>query len=73
MRNKIIYTDEPMKYRVIKDFLPKPEDIDFSDEKVRVIPSSIVHAENLAVKVSKRKSAVSRNKKNDGAIVLQGF
>ncbi len=37
MTNKIKYTDEPMgKVRVIKDFLPSPEQLAFKEEKVKV-------------------------------------
>lgn len=70
MKNKTIYTDEPMKYRIIKDFLPKPEDIDFSDEKVRIVPDSMVKTKGLVIKVTKRKSVISRSKRNYGIIVV---
>jgi hypothetical protein len=36
MKKKIIYTDEPMSTRIIKDFLPKPEDLVFKEEKKKV-------------------------------------
>lgn len=37
MKNKIHYTNEPMKaVRVIKDFLPSPEQLAFKEEKVKV-------------------------------------
>ncbi|MFH0948486.1 MAG: CopG family transcriptional regulator [Elusimicrobiota bacterium] len=37
MKSKIKYTEEPMgELRVVKDFLPPPEDISVSDEKVKV-------------------------------------
>jgi predicted DNA binding CopG/RHH family protein len=37
MKNKIKYSDEPIgKYRVIKDFLPLPEDLIFKDDNVKV-------------------------------------
>ena len=37
MKKKIAYTNEPIgDYRVIKDFLPSPEDLAFKEEKVKV-------------------------------------
>ena len=37
MKNKITYTDEPMgKVRVVKDFLPSPDQLAFKEEKVKV-------------------------------------
>jgi predicted DNA binding CopG/RHH family protein len=37
MKKKIKYTDEPMgKVRVIKDFLPSPEELAFKEETVKV-------------------------------------
>jgi hypothetical protein len=33
---KIKYTDEPIKARVIKDFLPPPEELAFREEGVKV-------------------------------------
>lgn len=37
MKSKITYTDEPMgKVRVVKDFLPSPEQLAFREEKVKV-------------------------------------
>ena len=36
MKKKIIYTDEPMSLRVIKDTLPSPEELMRSEEKQRV-------------------------------------
>ena len=37
MKNKITYTDEPMrKGRIMKDFLPSPEQLAFKEEKVKV-------------------------------------
>jgi hypothetical protein len=37
MKSKITYTDEPMgKVRVVKDFLPSPEQLAFKEEKVKV-------------------------------------
>ncbi len=37
MKNKITYTDEPMgKVRVVRDFLPSPEQLAFKEEKVKV-------------------------------------
>ena len=37
MKNKITYTDEPMgKTRIMKDFLPSPEQLAFKEEKVKV-------------------------------------
>ncbi len=40
MKHKITYTDEPLgNVRVIKDFLPPPEELAFSEEKVKVTMS----------------------------------
>ena len=37
MKNKITYTDEPMsKVRVVRDFLPSPEQLAFKEEKVKI-------------------------------------
>jgi len=37
MKNKIKYTDEPMgKLRVVKDFLPPPEQLMMKEENVKV-------------------------------------
>lgn len=37
MKSKITYTDEPMgKVRVVKDFLPSPEQLAFKEKKVKV-------------------------------------
>ena len=36
MKNKIKYIDEPIRAKVIKDFLPKPEDLVMKDEQVKV-------------------------------------
>lgn len=33
---KIKYTDEPIKLKVIKDFLPKPEDLVLKEDNVKV-------------------------------------
>ncbi len=40
MNSKIKYTDEPLgNVRVINDFLPPPEELAFSDEKIKVTMS----------------------------------
>ena len=37
MSRKIVYTDEPMsKVRVVRDFLPSPEELAFRSEQVKV-------------------------------------
>lgn len=37
MKKKTIkYTDEPINAKVIKDFLPKPEDLVFKEDNVKV-------------------------------------
>lgn len=37
MKNKIIYTDEPMgELKAVKDFLPPPEDLAFEEDTVKV-------------------------------------
>ena len=40
MKQKITYTDEPIgNVRVIKDFLPRPEELAFQEQKVKVTMS----------------------------------
>ncbi|MFH0880945.1 MAG: CopG family transcriptional regulator [Lentisphaerota bacterium] len=37
MKNRIKYTDEPLgDLRVVRDFLPSPEELAFKEEKVKV-------------------------------------
>ncbi len=37
MKNRIVYTDEPMgDLRVVRDFLPPPEDLAFEEDTVKV-------------------------------------
>ena len=37
MKRKIKYTDEPLgKLRIVKDFLPKPEELVFKEKNVKV-------------------------------------
>lgn len=36
MKKKIKYSNEPINAKVIKDFLPKPEDLVFKEDKVKV-------------------------------------
>ena len=37
MKNKIKYTDEPLgELRVVRDFLPSPDELAFKEEKVKV-------------------------------------
>lgn len=37
MKNRIKYTDEPMgELRVVRDFLPSPDELAFQEEKVKV-------------------------------------
>lgn len=36
MKKKIIYTDEPIQGKVVKDFLPRPENLVFIEKKKRV-------------------------------------
>jgi hypothetical protein len=36
MKAKIKYTDEPIEAKVIRDFLPPPEELAFRDEGVKV-------------------------------------
>jgi predicted DNA binding CopG/RHH family protein len=36
MRKKIKYTDEPMEFRVVDDFLPPPEQLAQKENNVRV-------------------------------------
>ncbi len=36
MKDKIRYTDEPMEYRVIPNFLPPPEQLVFKEDAIKV-------------------------------------
>lgn len=36
MKNKIKYSDEPLEARVVKDFLPSPENLVLREKKTRV-------------------------------------
>ncbi len=36
MKKKIKYTDEPMEFRIVKDFLPDPEMLALKNENVKV-------------------------------------
>ena len=36
MKKKITYTDEQIKFKVIPDFLPRPENLIFKEKKTRV-------------------------------------
>ena len=37
MKNKIKYTDEPMgELRIVKDFLPSPDQLVFKEENVKI-------------------------------------
>ena len=36
MKDKIRYTDEPMEYRVIPNFLPPPDQLIFKEDAVKV-------------------------------------
>ena len=36
MKKKIKYTDEPINAKVIKDFLPDPEDLVYKEDNVKV-------------------------------------
>jgi predicted DNA binding CopG/RHH family protein len=33
---KVVYTDEPMEFTIIQDFLPPPDKLMFTEEKTRV-------------------------------------
>lgn len=39
MKQKIRYTNEPIEARVIKDFLPPPEELAFKEDNVKVTMS----------------------------------
>lgn len=36
MKKKIKYTDEPMEFKIVKDFLPSPEALALRSENVKV-------------------------------------
>ncbi len=55
MKKKIQYTDEPLgSLRVVKDFLPLPEELAFKEESVKVTmklsKSSVVYFKKVAHK-----------------------
>ncbi len=39
MKQKIKYTDEPMTARVVRDFLPPPEELVFKEDNIKVTMS----------------------------------
>lgn len=34
--SNVVYTDEPMEFTIIEDFLPRPDQLVFTEEKTRV-------------------------------------
>lgn len=36
MKNKIVYSNEPIEARVINDFLPSPEELSLNEKKTKV-------------------------------------
>ncbi len=54
MKKNINYSDEPINAKVIKDFLPKPEDLVFKEEKVKVTLSLSKRSVDFFKKVSQR-------------------
>lgn len=58
MKQKIKYTDEPIgKLRIIKDFLPSPEELMHSEEKQRVTLELTKSSLNIFKKVAQKNNA----------------
>lgn len=57
MKKNIRYHDEPLNAKVIKDFLPKPEDLIFKEEKVKVTMSLSKRSVDFFKKVAKRQGS----------------
>ena len=57
MKRKIIYTDEPIKSREIKDFLPSPEYLVRKEEKQRVTIEFTKSSLNLFKKFAQEHNA----------------
>ena len=54
MKSKIQYTDEPMgDLRVVKDFLPTPEELALKDETVKITISLTKHSVDFFKKEAK--------------------
>ncbi|MHC4671720.1 MAG: CopG family transcriptional regulator [Planctomycetota bacterium] len=55
MKKKTKYTDEPMgKVRMVKDFLPSPEELAFKEDTVKVTMSLSKSSVDYFKKVAKR-------------------
>jgi hypothetical protein len=46
MKKLTKYTDEPMKFKIVKDFLPQPEKLVFKNAK-KLEPRKNIHEDNL--------------------------
>ena len=57
MKKKIIYTDEPIKSKKIKDFLPSPEELVFKNDKKRVTITLSQKSINFFKKKAKKHKA----------------
>ena len=57
MKKNIRYSDEPMNAKVIKDFLPKPEDLVFKEEKVKVTLSLSRRSVDFFKKVAEKQGS----------------
>ena len=65
MKKTTKYTDEPMEFRIVKDFLPPPEKLVFREKNTRVTinlkESSIVYFKKMADKHHTQYQKIIRN------------
>ena len=66
MKNKITYTNEPMKkIRVVRDFLPSPDQLAFKEERVKVtISLSKASLDFFKGKAAQKKTAYQKMIRN---------
>lgn len=57
MKKKIVYTDEPMSTRVIRDVFPSPEELMRSEEKQRVTLELTKSSLNFFKKIAQKNNA----------------
>ena len=65
MKKKIKYTDEPMEFEVIKDFLPSPEKLVLKEKNTKVTinlkESSVTYFKKMADKNHTQYQKIIRN------------
>jgi hypothetical protein len=67
MKQRIKYTDEPMEFTVIPDFLPPPEKLRFKEKTARMTYES--KKDVLHLRLSN--ASVSRTVKADAGVILE--